>query len=100
MAKVFFSNQDIILLTVAVYLGAVATDLFKAFTKDILAPLASVFVKRHEVDGFEIELFGVKLEVGDFLFQLGNALVAIVIVLFASKLLRKYGGAWLKHFYM
>ena len=100
MAKVFFSNQDIILLTVAVYLGAVATDLFKAFTKDILIPLISPIITRDKVDGFEIKFFGYTLEIGDFLLQVANAIVAIVIVLIASKLLRRYGHGWLKHFYM
>ena len=100
MAKVFFSNQDILLLVVGFYLGTILTDLLKTFTKDIVIPLLSPLIAKDRAKDMDVKFFGATLEVGDFLFELMNAFVSVILVVLFVKVLRRYGGSWLKHFYV
>lgn len=91
--------SDIVLLTLAVYLGTVLTDLLKAVTKDILVPLVQPFVPADEFGRLRVKFFGYTLDFGDVFLHAVGMLVAVVMALAIAKALRKYGTGWLQHFY-
>lgn len=73
-------ESEILWLTLAVYLGSVFEQFFRAITKDILLPfLNSLTGLESEVATYKTTWRGQTIYYGDALFQLLNVLIALLI---------------------
>ena len=95
-----FRTHDVIILTIAIYLGEVVSDLFRSITRDILIPIASPFVGKNELGKMRYTFFGYIIDVGDVFLHLMRLVVAVVMVLIFVRLVRMYAKGALKHFYV
>lgn len=95
-----FRTHDIIILTIAIYLGEVTSDLFRSITRDIFVPLVSPFVSKDELGKMRYNFFGYVLDFGDVFLHLIRMFVAVVMVLIFVRLVRIYAKGALKHFYV
>ncbi len=92
---VWSNSNDIIILTIAVYLGTVFTNFFRAFSRDIITPLIRRYIPEMNIEKY---VYG-DLRLGDFFVELINVVVALVMVVLVAKGLRKYAGSVLQHLY-
>jgi large-conductance mechanosensitive channel len=92
-------DQDIVILTIAVYLGVVFTNFFQAITRDILVPLTEPLIPKDEFGKLKVPFFGYMLDFGDVLLQTINVVVGVGMVILVSKFLRRYGKGVIQHLY-
>jgi large-conductance mechanosensitive channel len=92
---VWSNSNDIIILTIAVYLGTVFTNFFRAFSRDIITPVIKRYVPETSIEKYT---YG-DLRLGDFFVELINVVVALVMVVLVAKGLRRYAGHVLQHLY-
>jgi large-conductance mechanosensitive channel len=92
---VWSNSNDIIILTIAVYLGTVFTNFFRAFSKDIIAPVVHMILPESTIRAFEYNGF----HLGDFFLEIVNVVVALIMVILFAKGMRKYAGHVLQHLY-
>ena len=94
-------GHDIVILTVAVYLGLVMTDLLKAISADLVMPLlAPILPSKNELGKTNIHFGSIRLEVGDVLQKLIAFIVAVSIALLVVKSIRIFGKDLIIHFYI
>jgi large-conductance mechanosensitive channel len=83
------ANSDIVILTASFYLAGVFTQFFTSLSKDIILPIiAPITAAQKDVSSFTIRIGSVELKVGEFLSELVNLLIALVITIFAVGLLK------------
>lgn len=99
MGKEIFRNHDVVILTIAVYLGVVLTDFFKAVSRDVLSPFVSTFVEKDRIEDYSFQLWGSTYKLGHLFVQFLNVIVAVILVLITVKLIRRYANGWIKHLY-
>jgi len=98
--KELIPTHSIVLLTIAVYLGEVLSELFKAITRDIIIPLLAPYLNITELGHWDIQVNGHKLDVGDVFVHILRLLLAVIMVLLLVKFLKHYAKGVLKHFYV
>ena len=98
--KELIPTHSIVLLTIAVYLGEVLSELFKAITRDIIIPLLAPYLNITELGHWDIQVNGHKLDVGDVFVHALRLLLAVIMVLLLVKFLKHYAKGVLKHFYV
>ena len=82
-------NEDLIWLTIAVYLGGVVQTFFTSLTKDLLSPLFfAAFGKADGLENWSVSVGGQKLLVGDLLTQTLNLALAVCLVVVAVETIR------------
>ena len=84
-------ERDLIILTVAVYLGGVFTGFFRALTNDLIVPFISIFLPYNDVGKLPVVFGGRTFDIGTILIETINAAIAIVLVMFIVSVLRAYG---------
>ena len=83
------SNSDIVILTASFYLAGVFTQFFTAFSKDIVLPIiAPITAAQKDVASFSVRIGNVEIKIGEFLSELVNLLIALVVVIFVVGLLK------------
>lgn len=95
-----FRTHDIIVLTIAIYLGEVVSDLFRSITRDILIPFASAFVSKELLDRMKYSFYGYTIDFEDVLLHVLRLFVAVAMVIIFVRLVRTYAKGSLKHFYV
>ena len=83
-------ERDLIILTVAVYLGAVFSTFFRALTQDLIMPLLSAVFPVNEAGKVTIVIGTTTLDVGAVLVESINALIALFLVFGVVSFLRTY----------
>ena len=70
-------------------MAGVFTQFFTSLSKDIILPIiAPITAAQKDVSSFTIRIGSVELKVGEFLSELVNRLIALVITIFAVGLLK------------
>jgi large-conductance mechanosensitive channel len=79
-------------LAVAVFIGGALKDFFQAITRDIVAPLLSVFfpTAQASVAGLTIQVGPVKLLVGDAIAATATLVIAMFVVTFTLPYIKAY----------
>ena len=89
------TNNDIVVLTVAVYLGSVFSTFFKTFGDTILTPIIEMFISEDRLETYRLG----KIRYGAFLVEIIHVIAAIAMALAFAKIARYYGGGIAKHLY-
>jgi large-conductance mechanosensitive channel len=89
------TNNDIVILTVAVYLGSVFSNFFSDFSDDILTPLLRKVIPERAIEDYR---YG-DIQYGKLLIGVINVVIAVGLALLFAKLARNYGGGVAKHLY-
>lgn len=98
--KELIPTHSIVILTIAVYLGEVMSDLFKAITSDVIVPLLAPYLNITELGKWDVRVNGYELDIGDVLVHILRLALAIAMVLLLVKFLKYYAKDVLKHFYV
>lgn len=79
-------------LAVAVFIGGALKDFFQAITRDIVAPLLSVFfpTAQASVAGLTIQVGPVKLMVGQAIAATTTLIIAMLVVTFTLPYIKAY----------
>jgi large-conductance mechanosensitive channel len=85
-------ERDLIVLTAAVYLGAVFSTFFKALTTDLIMPLLSAIFPVNEAGKITIVLGTTTLDIGAVLVESINAIIALFLVFGVVSFLRSYAA--------
>jgi large-conductance mechanosensitive channel len=80
--------NDLFILSISVYIGAVLAGLFNSLTHDILMPLASPFTA--SLDNLSYTVLGKEIKVSSFLTQVANFCIALVLVYFTFKGFKRF----------
>jgi large-conductance mechanosensitive channel len=77
---------------VAIFVGGALKDFFQAITRDLVAPLLSVFFPdaQHSVSGLTLQVGPVKLLVGDAIAASVTLLIAMLVVTFTLPYIKSY----------
>ncbi len=89
------TNNDIVVLTVAVYLGSVFSNFFKTFGDTVLTPIIDLFIPEERIETYR---YG-NIRYGALFVEILRVIVAIAMALTFAKLVRNYGGGVAKHLY-
>jgi large-conductance mechanosensitive channel len=84
-------TKDLIIITAAIYLGAVVTKFFTALSDGIIAPiLAPAAAAGKGISTYTLALGGTTLKIGELVSSLVQLLLSFVIVVFTIGVLRTY----------
>jgi large-conductance mechanosensitive channel len=77
---------------IAIFVGGALKDFFQAVTRDIVAPLLSVFFPSAQasVAGLTVQVGPVKLLVGDAIAATSTLLIALLVVSFTLPYIKAY----------
>lgn len=89
------TNNDIIVLTMAVYLGTVFSNFFAAFSKDILSPILRKLLPEKLVSEYHYE----DIRYGAFIIEILGLVVGVAMAILFAKFARRYAGSVFQHLY-
>lgn len=83
-------ERDLLILAAAVYLGAVFSQLFRAFSSDIILPLLGGILPVDASKRIVVPIGNISVDIGDFVVELINAVFAFFVVILLLSFFRSY----------
>ena len=84
-------DNQVVTFAVAIYVGMTLTRFFNAAIRDLVLPLLSPLASAEgDVGKLVIQVWGIKLNIGDFLVQAFNVGIVFLVLSFALPYLKEY----------
>ena len=95
-------GQDILILTLAVYLGLITTDFFRTLTTDLILPiLAPILPTKDELGKINFKVWGNGfVNLANVISEMIHLVIAVIITILFAKSIRLFGRGVLTHFYV